>query len=320
MNFAVYRHILSTYGRLPAVWIGLVCEVIRTLLTRVVGIFFIAKIAQGVAQGDVPAAQHAILMFFLAYLGATIVGTVGELVSLNAENRLYGDFIVRFYQKLTGKDMAFYRDHQSGYLVGLFRQYLDGMLNLVRLLRNDVTRTIISLTFPAAILFAYNHALGFIAWGVIAVQMVYIFWASAKLTPLRKRTHEVYRQVTGEVADIITNIVAFKASGKERQARSRVKALADEETDVYMKRRNIRVLLDGPRDLITNGGMALALYVVVSNPRPGANVVAATVLTVTYMIQIIRNVGDVPQLVDQQDDHIAKIFLSGRGRTDGAGV
>jgi ATP-binding cassette subfamily B protein len=308
MNAAVYRHILSVYGRVPLIWVGLAMEAIRTILARVVGIIYLAHVTQAVAVHDAAAARSAILGFFLTYAGAAIIGSAGELISLNAENVRYQHVSVDYYLKLTGKDMAFYRDHQSGYLVGLFRQYLDGMLEIVRFVRNDLIRTIISLTFPAAILFTYNHTLGYIAWSIIAIQLVYITWASAKMTPLRTRSHEIYRQVTGEVADIITNIVAFKASGKERQARSRVQKLAEEETAIFADRRSTRVLLDLPRDLITNAGMALALYVVVTSGGNSHNLVAATVLTVTYMIQIIRNVGDVPQLVETQDNYVAKVF------------
>ncbi|MDF2460669.1 MAG: transporter related protein [Candidatus Saccharibacteria bacterium] len=307
MNRAVYKHLLETYGRLPAVWFGLVTELIRTILARVVGLIVLSQIASHVASGDVDGAKRYIWYFLIVYIVSHVVGAAGEITSITSENRLYGRLIMRYYNKLTGKDMAFYRDHQSGYLTGLFRQYLDGVLLLARFIRTDVVRTAVSLTLPAAILFYANPLLGLVAIATLAVQAVYIFWASQKMAPLRKTSHEIYRKIGGEVSDIVTNIVAFKSSGVERQARSLMSDLASEETTTYSKRRVFGIALDLPRSLFTTVGACLAFYVVVDSSS-GADSVALTVLALTYMFQIIRNVNDLPNLIEHHDDYIAKAY------------
>jgi ATP-binding cassette subfamily B protein len=307
MNRAVYRHLLSTYGRFPSVWAGAALELARTVMLRVVLVIIMSQIAANLASGNVPAAKHYVVLFFIINISGALIGAAGELISLKAENAEYERLSVQYYLKLTSKDMAFYRDHQSGYLVGLFRQYLDGILLLVRFFRTDAIRIGVTLIFPAGVLMYMNLSLGLIALGVIIVQISYILWASSRTTQLRVRTHEIYRKVTGEVADVITNITAFKSSGAEAKARTQVRELAIQETQVFWERRKTKLLLDLPRDILTTLGVTAALLVVATSTTGSASV-GLTVLTLTYMFQIVRNVNDLPNQIEQHDDFVSRAY------------
>jgi ATP-binding cassette subfamily B protein len=306
VNRTVYSFVLRAYGRHLGYWLGVATEVIRSFCLRVWVVIIMARIAANLAERHVSAAKNDALLFFIVYVIGSTIGALGELVAMSAENDAYESLSFEYARKLTGKDMAFYRDHQSGYLVSLFRQHLDSTMILVRLFRIDVVRAIVGLAMPAIVLGWLNWPLGLISLGVIITQLVYVVWSSAKTNYWRQRSHEIYRKVTGEVADAITNITAFKSSGAESAALSRVKDLAVEETKTFWHRRKTSTILDMPRDLITAAGVTLAILIILGTRTGGASL-GLIVLTLTYMFNIVRTVGDLPNLMQQHDDLVTKL-------------
>lgn len=308
MNKDVFIHMLQTYGRRPGVWIGLVAEVVRTLMQRVWVAILVAQMAANLASGDLEAAKHHALCFFAVYIIGALIGAAGELIAVDAEDKEYERLLMAYYTKLTSKDMSFYRDHQTGYLVSLFRQYLDSMMQLVRLSRGEVTRMIISLAAPVVVLFVADMRLGLAILGVVVIQMFYIFWASSKANYWRERSHEIYREVTGKVSDIITNIVAFRSGGLETPTRSKLEKLVHEETETFWQRRKIVTLLDIPRELATAIGVTVAFFIVLSGTPSGATSVGLILLTLTYLFQVIRSVSELPNLITIYDDFATKLY------------
>ena len=310
MNKEVYKHIWQSHGRDPAQWLGFFAEIIRTLLLRVVVMIIMAATATSIAAGDITGAKRYTLYFFLAYVVGSVIGTLGELLSVHAEDQQYGQRLMTFYVKLTGKDMSFYRDNQTGYLASMFRQYLDGTVLLVRLLRGDVIKVIISLIAPTVVLFFADTKVGLVALAIIIVQLFYVIWSSAKANKYRAMSHEIYRKVTGEVSDEITNIVAFKSGGVEKEAHQKMAQLAKEEIATFWLRWKTTALLDLPRSVITAIGVAGAFYVVLGSASSNPESVGLIVLTLTYMFQIMRNVSELPKLIVQHDDLVTKIYPS----------
>lgn len=308
MNKAVYTEMLKTFGRKPGQWVGLLAELMRTMLLRVYVVVVMAQAASHLASGDFHQAKQSVLYFLVAYITGLLIGVAGDLISIQSENREYNRLLVIYHQKLTGKDMAFYRDNQTGYLASVFRQYLDSILLLVRLLRGDIIRTVISLVAPAIVLAFADLALGVVAFGIIVIQLVYVFWSSAKANKYRTKSHEIYRKITAEVSDHITNIVAFKSGGKEESAHQRMKDLAEEEISAFWLRRKTTTLLDLPRGIITAIGISFAFYIVVNRSATNPALVGLMVLTLTYMFQITRNVMDLPLLIYQHDDLVTKLY------------
>lgn len=308
MNKNVLIHMLQTYGRRPGVWIGLVAEIVRTLMQRVWVAILVAQMAANLASGDLEAAKYNALWFFAVYVIGALIGAAGELIAVDAEDREYERLLMAYYTKLTSKDMSFYRDHQTGYLVSLFRQYLDSMMQLVRLSRGEVTRMIISLIAPVVVLFVADIRLGLAILGVVVIQMFYIFWASSKANYWRERSHEIYREVTGKVSDIITNIVAFRSGGLETPTRNKLEKLVHEETETFWQRRKIVTLLDIPRELATAIGVTIAFFIVLSGTSNGATSVGLILLTLTYLFQVIRSVSELPNLITIYDDFATKLY------------
>ena len=309
MHKEVYKHLFRTYGHNPGEWLGLFAVLFRILIMRVYIPIVMAQVTTSVASGDIAGAKRYTLYFFVAYIAAAVVGACGDLLYNFAENKEYAKQMRAYYKKLIGKDLSFYRDNQTGYLTSIFRQYLDGSIILVRSLRGEALGTFISLVVPPIVLFVVSPPIGLIATAIVVVQFIYITWSSSKANTYRQVTNEMYRKVTAEVSDQVTNIIAFKSGGAEDQARTRVNSLMLQENSAFQSRRRITTLLDLPRNIVTACGVAAAIYLIVSkssgiNPES----LGLIVLTLTYMFQIVRNVAGLPELIINQDDLVTKIY------------
>ena len=308
MNRAAYSYLLRTYGRHPGYWVGIVALVVQTLMMRVVATLVIARLAVDVTTGNLDGARTDVLI----YLGVMIVGLsarlVKELVAVRAENDEYGSLMVKYYQKLVNKDMSFYRDHQTGYLASTFRQHVDSMMELARLVRGELIQTPITLIVPVIVLFVASWQIGLTVLCIVIVQMIYIFWASSAANEWRTRSHEIYRKISGTVSDDVTNIVAYKTSGLAKPALERVKKLTAEEIETFWQRRKTMALLDGPRELITAIGASVAFWIIVSNSEGAPQSVGLVLLTITYMMQIYQTIVGLPELMTRHDDIITKLY------------
>ncbi len=309
MNREVYKHLLQTYGRNPWQWVGFFAELFRTVIIRVYIVIVMAHVTANLASGNMDAAKQQAFYFLFAHLISALVGTVGELISTHTENVQYGRLMMQFYQKLIGKDISFYRDHQTGYLASVFRQYLDSTMYLIRFFRGEALGVFVSLVAPPVILFLASPGVGLIAVAMVAVQLLYIVWSSSKATHERALTHEIYRKVTGEVSDVITNIIAFKAGGNEDRTRENMAQLMQQETAAFQRRRRITNVLDLPRNIITGFGITAAVFLIISNASGMSPIsLGLMVMTLMYMFQMVRNVGALPELITQHDDWVTKLY------------
>lgn len=307
MEREIYKHLLSTYGRQPFLWVSLVCEIIRTLIIRIFVVGLIAGVAAAVTKGDYDTAKLLILLYLICMIVGSVIGAIADLLGHYYENVVYGKLTLTYYKKLTNKDMTFYRDNHTGYITAMFRQYLDNSLQLTRFMRTDGVRTIISVTIPVVVLLFASWKIGLLAALLVITQAIYMFWASSKAVMHRKASSEIYRQMGGEVADDLANIVAYKSAGKEESALARVAKLRTQEMAAFWLRRKSAATLDLPRNIVMSVIISLAFLVALNTTGTGSQAVALLVLTITYMFQIMRNVGDLPDLIYRYDDLASKL-------------
>lgn len=308
MNRQVYYYLLTTYGRLPGYWFGVVAEIISSLIIRVFGVIFVANIAGAIAARDLGHAKQQVLIYFLVSVVGNVLATAGEIVAYRAENKRYDELVVHYYRRMMAKDMSFFKDHQTGYLATTFRQHVDGGLQLVRLVRQDFIRQFVSLVAPTVVLFTYAWQIGVIAVAIIFTQLIYISWSSAKANKYREASHEIYRKITGLFSDDVLNVTAFKSSGKYQSSVARLEKLAQQEFQTFWLRRRTTALLDLPRSIVTLAAVSLAFWIVAGQASStGGGAVSLLVLTVTYMFLIFRNVDSLPNLITRHDDFVTQV-------------
>ncbi len=309
MNREVYKYVWASYGHSIKLRVGFFGVLIQMFVIRVYVAIVMAQVASNIASGDIASAKRHTLVYLIVYVIGTVIGTIGSLMCHSADNEIYGRQAIAFHKKLISKDMSFYRDNQTGYLTSIFRQHVDSTMDIVRFWRGEALGMVLSLTIPVIVLAIVSPVVGLAAAAVVIAQVLYIGWASARANKYRAATHEVYRRFTGEVSDEITNMVAFKSGGVEDVAQRTVEGLAKEETTLFWLRRKTTTLLELPRGIITAVGVALAMYLVIRGAnRHDPNTVGLIVLTLTYMFQIVRNVGAVPEQISIHDDLVTRLY------------
>ena len=308
MKREVYKHLLKTYGDLPLLWIGVVAEVIKNILLRIVVVIMMAVIASNLVAGNIEAAKQNTFIFILVYIVGTFIGVGGELLSVWTTDKRYKKLLANYYQKIISKDLSFYRDHQTGYLAGLFRQHLDGTMALVRLYRGDIVRMSVALIFPVVVLLIIKWQLGLVLAVAVILLSFYVLWSSKRADKYRKPTQEIYRRLTGEVADEVTNAVAFKSSGGETEAYSKVMQLADQEMKMFWLRHKATTLYDLPRTILTGLGIGLGFLITFTSTSVATESIGLIILIFTYLLQIMQSVADLPDLVLRHDEHIARVY------------
>jgi ATP-binding cassette subfamily B protein len=308
MKKAIFEHLLNTYGRLPLLWICIIAEIIRTFALRIVPVLIIAKLVLNAVAGNVTGIKVNIIAFIIIYTAGALIGAIGELLAIRITDQRYQILLVHYYEKLIGKDMAFYRDHQTGYLAASFRQHLDGTMALVRLLRGDVMRMLVCLSAPLVILLIAKWQVGLAMVCIVGIESAYVFWASNYVDKYRKPAQAIYKQITGEVADEVTNIVAFKSSGRGPTERDNVTRLASEEAQTFWRRHKTTAILELPRHLITGLATGLCLFIAVATTNGHPVTWGLAIMVYFFLLQIMSNVADMPDLVHRYDEHIAKVY------------
>lgn len=282
-------------------------EAIRAFIGRVVTVVLLANMVSAVSVGDLEKAKNTVIFWAIITVVANVLAAIGELVGIWSENYVYGNLMLSYYEKLTNKDMQFYRNTHTGYLTAMLRQYVDSGILLSRLIREDLLRLAISLFFPVIVLLNVYWPVGVVALMLLITQTMYIFWASAKANHWRQIAHEVYRKISGVVADDVTNVVAYKSAGREKQALRKMSELRKEENIAFWQRRKKTTLLDFPRNLTVTILAALAFWLALGDGNNSEQTVTVLVMTITYFFQILRNVSDIPQVTYRYDDLITKM-------------
>ena len=308
MTRAVYTHLLATYGRLPQIWISIGMVITHTLLMRVVSVIVIAQLAAHIVAGETEAAKTSILIYLGLSVLALLLRLGKELIAVRAENREYARLLVEYYKKVINKDMSFFRDHQTGYIAGTFRQHIDGGLDLVRMIRGELLQGFLALIAPVIVLLIASWQIGLVVLGILAVQVVYIATSSAATNKYRLHSHEIYRKISGIFADDVTNIVAYKTSGQQHTAVAGMQKLANEEYKAFWQRRKAFAILDTPRDIMTVIGASIAYWLIVSAQGSAAQSIGLIVLTLTYMVQIFQQLIFLPDALTRHDDLVTKLY------------
>lgn len=308
MYRTVYKFLLQSYGKAPGYWVCLVSSLLQTLLLRVFAIVVIAQMAGHISSGDTKLAKSDAFHYLAIAVAGLALRVIKEVVGVHSENITYAKLMTRYYKRLVGKDMAFFRDNQTGYLATSFRQHVDSAIDLARLLRGDLMQLPIILIVPTIILFNASKLVGITTASVVLVQIIYISWASKVINTYRAAAHEIYRKISGQVSDDITNIIAFKTSGLVESQIRYLSRLISEETRIFWKRRSVGAYLDAPRELITVTGTALAFIVIASHIGSTTVSVSVVVITVTYMFQLFSVVSTIPELMIRHDELVTKLY------------
>jgi ATP-binding cassette, subfamily B, bacterial len=87
-----------------------------------------------------------------------------------------------------------------------------------------------------------------------------------------------------------------------------MRKLIKKENNAFAARRRLEFLTDFPRSVITTLGVAAAFWLILSNTSgPKSATIALTVMTFSYLFQMMRHVDQLPEQINRHDDYILRI-------------
>ena len=303
-----YRHLWQTYGSSWQVRISFVLQIITRLCKLVALPVAISLIISRLSTKDFSGAQEAVLVFAAFSLTLGILTPLVKYVGMLGENKIYKSLTADYFSRLITADIDYFNSNLSGYLTTATRQYVDSCVQLIRALRDTYTTTVLSIVFPLGVIIWLDPWLGLVAFGLSAVQAIYLLWASNAIAPHRTYSRELYKRNSGHMADVISNILAVRSTAQEPVYVKRVRDGAIEEAEAFRRRYAIQAKLIGAREFITVLFFLILLWLTVQRMSSGHIGITAAVLVVTYTTTILNGIYSLSDNLDEHDDLVDKII------------
>lgn len=304
----VYGHLWSTYGKSWTVRISFILQLIARVCKLIVLPVAISLIIANLSKRNFAGAQKAVFLYatFSFILGA--LTPLIKYIGMLGENKAYRDITGNYFSSLVAADLEYFHSNLAGYLTTATRQYVDSCMQLARILRDRYLNTVLSIVFPLSVIIYLDVHLGLVALGLSATQAVYLLWASHAIEGPRTRAREMYKRNSGRMADIVSNILAVKATAQEAARVARVRQGSEEEGRLFYERYKTQAKLIAFREAITVTFFLILLWLTVHRMAGGHISMTAAVLVVTYTATILTGIYQLSDDVDEHDDLIDKII------------
>lgn len=154
MTQTMRGHLIHSYGTTPAVWGGILLTAVSQFILKILVPLSIASWLT-LMMGTGPATD-GLLTIFVVFAAGLSCGYLGDLVFIRMSDGRYAVLVSRFYDMLTRKEVSFFREQKAGTLGALFRDHMDGTINLFRLLRTEIVPLVAATLLPALVLLVFD--------------------------------------------------------------------------------------------------------------------------------------------------------------------
>ena len=304
----VYSHLWRTFGNAWQVRLSYALQFLTRICKLIVLPIAISLIITHLAKHDYHDARNAVFLFvgFSSLLG--LLTPLVKYIGMLGENNVYRELTAQYFSKLVSVDIEYFNSNLSGYLTAATRHYVDGCIQLTRTLRDRYTTTILSIVFPIGVILYLDLPLGLVALALSIANAAYMIWASHAISPYRAASRELYKQNSGKMADIVSNILAVKSTAQEASYVEKVRKGAHEESLVFTKRYAMQAKLIAAREAITVTVFATLFWLTVSRMSQGHISLTTAVLVITYAATILTGVYSLSDDLDEHDDLIDRII------------
>lgn len=303
----VYGHLWQAYGKFWSVRFSFVLQIASRICKLIVLPVAISLIIANLSKGNFNKAQHAVFLYASFSLLLGILTPLVKYIGMLGENKAYRQITGEYFSRLVAADLDYFHSNLAGYLTTATRQYVDSCMILSRSLRDRYLNTVLSIIFPLCVIFYLDTWLGLVASALSITQAVYLLWASHAITEPRARAREIYKRNSGRMADIVSNILAVKATAQEAAHVKQVGLGSEEEGLVFQERYTIQTRLIAFREAITVVFFLALLWLTVHRMSGGFISITTAVLVVTYTTTILTGIYTLSDDLDEHDDLVDKI-------------
>ncbi|HSX07113.1 MAG TPA: ABC transporter ATP-binding protein [Candidatus Saccharimonadia bacterium] len=304
----VYGHLWHTYGQSWTVRIAFILQLAARVCKLIVLPLAISLIITGLSKRDFSGAQNAVFLYASFSLLLGMLTPLIKYVGMLGENKAYRTITGNYFSRLVSADLDYFHSNLAGYLTTATRQYVDSCMQLARTVRDRYLNTVLSIVFPLCIITYLDIWLGLVTLALSATQAAYLLWASHAITEPRTKAREIYKRNSGRMADIVSNILAVKATAQEEVRVQQVRQGSEEEGQLFYERYKTQAKLIAMREGMTVIFFLVLLWLTVHRMSGGHISITAAVLTVTYTATILTGIYQLSDDLDEHDDLIDKII------------
>ncbi len=303
----VYGHLWRTYGRFWTVRISFLLQIAARICKLIVLPVAISLIIANLSRHDFDGAQRAVFFYASFSLLLGILTPLIKYVGMHGENKAYEQITGDYFARLVSADLDYFHSNLAGYLTTATRQYVDSCMQLARSLRDRYSNTVLSIVFPLCVIMYLDVWLGLVALALSVTQACYLLWASHAIAEPRARSREVYKRNSGRMADIVSNILAVKATAQEEARVQQVRDGAKAEARIFYERHKAQAKLVSLREAITVTFFLVLLWLTVHRMSGGFISITSAVLVITYTATILTGIYALSDDLDEHDDLVDKI-------------
>ena len=307
-NRVVYRHLFDTYGRYWQVWLGLFLEIVKVVLLAVIQPIVASNFVLNLSTNNISEAKKTLVIFVSISLVSGILRSAIGLISHSKENLIYIKSMRKYLVNLMNSDYSFFTNSSTGYLTSAVRQYADSSLNLLRRATSAYIKTVIKIVLPIAVIFYYSKTISLVMLIYVLLYSILSMYSSKAIDTWRMKSREIYKRVSGMMADSLTNFVALKSLGNKNVVGLKLEKSLKREYGIFRKRRRLEDLLIIPRELIFTVFYGIFFTVIIYQYAEGSVSLSLAVLITAYANQLYETISSVPDLITERDDFIGHIY------------
>jgi ATP-binding cassette subfamily B protein len=268
----------------------------------------LSQLLAAISQGHFDSAMNYALIFagFSALIG--VATPLVQYIGMRGENKIYRQETANYFGQLLNADVEYFNSNLSGYLTTATRQYIDSGLQIMRALRDNYSQTVMALVLPVMVIAVTNWVLGIIVFVLSATQLIYLIWSSYAMEPFRLRARELYKRNSGIMADAISNILAVKATAREKDVIENVANNAREESEAFRLRYTVRAKLTAGREATTVIAYIIILFALVMMAGSSSISLQGAILVATYITPILTAIYTLSLQLDEHDDLVDKLI------------
>ena len=304
----VYGHLWRTYGQSWTVRISFVMQIAARICKLIVLPVAISLIVANLSKRNFNAAQNAVFLYAGFSLLLGVLTPLIKYIGMLGENKAYRQITSDYFSRLVSADLDYFHSNLAGYLTTATRQYVDSCMQFMRALRDRYLNTVLSIVFPLCVILYLDVWLGLVALALSVTQAVYLIWASHAITEPRTRAREIYKRNSGRMADIVSNILAVKATAQEETRVKQVRDGSEQEGQLFYERYKTQSKLIAMREVITVMFFLVLLWLTVHRMSEGFISITTAVLVVTYTSTILTGIYQLSDDLDEHDDLVDKII------------
>lgn len=268
----------------------------------------ISLIITNLSEQNYDGAYKSAIFFVVFSFILGLLTPLVQFIGIKGENKAYKELTGQYFTKLVSADIEYFNSNLSGYLTSATRQYADGTLGLIKSLRDRYLSTILNIVFPLIVISWFSWQLGLVTFILCIIQAVFLLWSSRKVDKYRVISREMYKQNSGKMADIISNILVIKSTAQEANSVKGVKSRASVEADVFKKRMEAQSWLIVGREAFTVAVFMILLPLTVWLMSQNTISITVAVLVITYTTTILTGLYSLSADLDGHDDFVDKII------------